>query len=124
MSYTASSRTEPPRKTMRGNAMKRKVFGLLLLLTPALALGQNQFHIEEASITDIQSAIKSGQITCQGVVEAYLTRAKAYNGVCTALVTKDGAAMSPLKGVVRAGAPIEFPTKTVPVSSVLPNYSQ
>jgi amidase len=104
--------------------MKRKVFGLLLLLTPALALGQNQFHIEEASITDIQNAIKSGQITCQGVVEAYLTRAKAYNGVCTALVTKDGAAMPPLKGVVRAGAPIEFPTKTVPVSSVLPNYSQ
>ena len=39
----------------------------------------------------MQSAIKAGQITCKGVVEAYIERAKAYNGVCTALITEDGA---------------------------------
>src|SRR5438034_8442081 len=101
--------------------MKNKLM-LLLVLTPAVAFGQ--FHIEEASIADIQNAIKGGQITCQGVVQAYLARAKAYNGVCTALVTKDGAAIAPVKGVVRAGAPLKFPTQTVPVSKVLPNFDQ
>jgi amidase len=102
----------------------KRIIGFLLVLTPALAWGQNQFRIEEASITDIQNAIKNGQATCQGVVQAYLSRAKAYNGVCTALVTKDGAPIPPAKGAVRAGAPIKFPTKTVPVTSVLPNFDQ
>jgi amidase len=97
---------------------------LSLLLTPVLAWGQNQFHIEEASIADIQNAIKDGDMTCQGVVQAYIARAKAYNGVCTELVTKDGAAIAPIKGIVRAGSPIKFPTQTVPVSSVLPNFSE
>src|SRR5437870_3514435 len=97
---------------------------LSLLLTPALAWAQNPFHIEEASIADIQSAIKAGQITCQGVVQTYIARAKAYNGVCTELVTKDGAPIGPMTGVVRAGAPITFPTKTVPASNVLPNFSE
>src|SRR6185295_18345519 len=84
---------------------------------------QNQFHLQEATIADIQNAIKAGQVTCQGVVQAYIARAKAYNGVCTELVTKDGSPIAPAKGLVRAGSPIEFPTKTVPVSSVLPNFS-
>ena len=41
-----------------------------------------EFTVEEATIDDIQSAIKSGEITCKGVVQAYIDRAKAYNGVC------------------------------------------
>jgi Asp-tRNA(Asn)/Glu-tRNA(Gln) amidotransferase A subunit family amidase len=36
--------------------------------------------IEEISIAGIQAAIKSGQTTCQAVVQAYIDRAKAYNG--------------------------------------------
>ncbi len=62
------------------------------------------FQIEEATIPGIQSAIKAGQITCKGVVEAYIARAKAYNGVCTALVTKDGTPVQSRPGTVRAGA--------------------
>jgi len=54
----------------------------------------------------------------------YLERAKAYNGVCTALVTMDGKAIPASTGMVRAGAPIQYPTKTVAASTVFPNLDQ
>jgi amidase len=104
--------------------VKEKIMLVLFALVPALAWGQSQFHIEEATIADVQNAIKGGQITCQGVVQAYIARAKAYNGVCTELVTKDGAPIAPVSGVVRAGSPLKFPTQTVPISSVLPNFNE
>src|SRR4051812_48436711 len=62
------------------------------------------FRLQEATISDVQRAIQSGQITCQGVVEAYIARAKAYNGVCTKLVTADGAPIPEATGYTRAGA--------------------
>lgn len=40
------------------------------------------FHLEEATIDQIQQAIRSRQITTVGVVEQYLRRIKAYNGTC------------------------------------------
>jgi amidase len=89
--------------------------------TPAQA--QSQFRIEEASIADIQRAIKSGQTSCRSVVQAYINRAKAYNGTCTALVTKDGAPIPPATGAIRAGAPLAFPTQTVFVSTIFPNFA-
>jgi Asp-tRNA(Asn)/Glu-tRNA(Gln) amidotransferase A subunit family amidase len=90
------------------------------LATPAAA----RFQIEEATIDDIQTAIKNGETTCHGVVEAYIARAKAYNGACTALVTKDGAPIPPAKGYVRAGKAISYPTETIPVSRLLPDLGQ
>jgi amidase len=83
-----------------------------------------EFHIEEATIASIQTAITSGQTTCRGVVEAYIARAKAYNGSCTSLVTADGADVAPATGYVRAGAPLTFPTKTVAASTVFPDLDQ
>src|ERR1700730_11134813 len=83
-----------------------------------------QFRIEEASINSIHTAIRSGETTCRRVVQAYLDRAKAYNGPCTALVTKDGAPFPPSRGMVRAGAPIKYPTETVAASTVFPNLDQ
>ncbi len=80
------------------------------------------FQVEESSIESIQAAIQSGETTCQQVVQAYLARAKAYNGVCTALVTKDGKPVQSKPGTVRAGAPLKFPTATVAVSKILPNF--
>src|SRR5690349_23016259 len=62
----------------------------VLVLSPA-ASAQTPFHVEESTIADVQAAITSGQTTCRAVVQAYLDRAKAYNGTCTALVTADGA---------------------------------
>jgi amidase len=110
---------------------QRDIYGCLMLLVVttlfnagSLRARQSKFHIEEASIEDIQKAIRSGQITCEQVVQAYFSRAKAYNGSCTALVTRDGVTISPGKGMVRAGLPLEYPSKTVPVSSVFPDYDQ
>ena len=46
------------------------------------------FQIEEATIAGVHRAIKQGQITCRQVVQAYFERAKAYNGVSNALLTR------------------------------------
>lgn len=82
------------------------------------------FNVEEASIESIHGAITSGQATCKQVVQAYIDRAKAYNGVCTKLVTKDGGKVPAVKGYVRAGAPLTFPTTSVKASSVFPALDQ
>jgi Asp-tRNA(Asn)/Glu-tRNA(Gln) amidotransferase A subunit family amidase len=109
----------------------RKSITLLLLCTTAGAgygatpgKFQGKFQVEEATIESIQSAIKAGQTTCKGVVQAYIARAKAYNGVCTSLVTADGANIKRAKGYVRAGAPLAFPTKTVKASTIFPDLDQ
>jgi amidase len=88
------------------------------------AMGQSAFRVEEASIRDIQNAIQSGQITCQGVVQEYISRIRAYNGMCTELVTKDGAPIPASTGAMRSGSPVRYPTQTVPVSQVLPSFDQ
>ncbi|HEY6212510.1 MAG TPA: amidase family protein [Vicinamibacterales bacterium] len=82
------------------------------------------FQVEEATIDGIHAAILSGRTTCQRVVQAYIDRAKAYNGVCTALVTADGADIAPARGYVRAGAALTFPTRTVKASTILPDLDQ
>jgi Asp-tRNA(Asn)/Glu-tRNA(Gln) amidotransferase A subunit family amidase len=82
------------------------------------------FQIEEATIADIQGAIRQGRTTCVGVVQAYFNRAKAYNGVSNALVTPDGSPISPPPGQVRAGAPLKFPTRTVKASTLLPDLDK
>jgi len=95
-----------------------------LLLATGLARAQGQFQVEEASITEIHNAIRSGQTTCRQIVQAYLDRAKAYNGACTALITADGAPVPSSTGMVRAGSPLKYPTETVAVSEVFPNYDE
>src|SRR4029078_13485649 len=98
---------------------------LSLLSLPAMTAAQIQgFQIEEASIAGIQSAIKSGQTTCKAVVQAYIDRAKAYNGTCTALVTADGKPIPAATSAIRSGSSIACPTSTVPVTSIFPNYKE
>ncbi len=94
----------------------------LTLINPVSA--QNEFQLEEAKIADIHGAIKTSQITCTELVQAYIDRAQAYNGVCTRLVTKDGAPIPAAMGAVRAGSPLVFPTETVPVSRLFPDFDQ
>ncbi len=102
----------------------------LLFLCAALGAGYAplaaaaKFHVEEATIDSIQTAIRNGDTTCKEVVQAYIARAKAYNGICTALVTPDGAEIKAEKGYVRAGSPLLFPTKTVKASTIFPNLDQ
>jgi len=83
-----------------------------------------QFHLQEATIDNVHGAIRNGQITCRGLVQLYLNRAKAYNGVSSELVTRDGAPVPPAPGVVRAGFPLKFPTQTVAISTLLPDFAQ
>ena len=80
------------------------------------------FRLEEATIADVHRAIQQAQITCRDLVQAYIDRARAYNGVSDRLVTADGAAIPAARGTVRAGSPLQFPTETVAVSTLLPDY--
>ena len=46
------------------------------------AVAQEEFYLEEATIADIQGAIRAGVLTAEQLVELYLARIKAYNGTC------------------------------------------
>ena len=106
--------------------MKRAIFLFAAILAWAEAAysQQSRFHLQEATINDIHRAIRDGQITCRGLVQLYINRAKAYNGVSDMLVTRDGSPILPVPGVVRAGSPLKFPTQTIAISELLPNFDQ
>src|SRR4249919_3750439 len=82
------------------------------------------FRLEEATIDDLHAAIRSGATTVVAMVQHYLARVRAYNGVASALVTPDGAPIAEAAGVVRAGAPLKFPTQTVKASTILPDLDK
>jgi Asp-tRNA(Asn)/Glu-tRNA(Gln) amidotransferase A subunit family amidase len=54
--------------------------GVTAIVPTAAAAGK--FHLQEATITDIQSAILAKQLTSTELVKLYLNRIKAYNGTC------------------------------------------
>lgn len=82
------------------------------------------FRLEEATIEELHSAIKSGQITCVEIVQHYMNRVRAYNGVASHLVTEDGAPIPESRGTVRALEVLRFPTQTVKASTVLPDLDK
>lgn len=64
----------------------KNVRALIALMATSLTLGGqqsgNKFHLQEASVGDIQRAIQAKQLTSVGLVELYLKRIQAYNGRC------------------------------------------
>ena len=98
------------------------LLGSVLAIGSLTAFAQGRFQVEEATIDDIQEAIQAGRTTCVEVVQAFVDRARAYNGMCTQLVTEDGASITPSTGAVRAGVPLVFPSTTVAVRDILPDY--
>ena len=80
-----------------------------------------RFRLEEATIDEFHAAIRTGEITCVEVVQRYLARARAYNGVASMLVTEDGMPITPATGAVRAGAPLAFPADTVSAATLFPD---
>ena len=106
----------------------RKAIQAILVLAAALAWSESgysqQFHLQEATIDDVHRAVQAGQITCRGLVQLYLNRAKAYNGVSNELVTKDGERIPPPPGTVRAASQLRFPTQTIAISTLLPDFDQ
>ncbi|HET9717701.1 MAG TPA: amidase family protein [Pseudolabrys sp.] len=89
-----------------------------------VASPRTTFQLEEATIDELHAAIKKGETTCLDVVRHYLARVRAFNGVASMLVTKDGGEIPPAKGTVRAGEPLKFPTRTVKADSLLPDLDQ
>jgi amidase len=85
---------------------------------------EKPFCLEEATIEELHAAITSGQTTCVAVVQHYIDRVRAYNGVASMLVTTDGAPIPEVTGVVRAQAPLRFPTATVKASTILPDLDK
>jgi Asp-tRNA(Asn)/Glu-tRNA(Gln) amidotransferase A subunit family amidase len=65
------------------------------------------FRVEEATIDELHQAIREGRTTCVEVVKQYIERVRAYNGVASMLVTKDGAPVPEAKGAMRGGAPLQ-----------------
>ena len=72
-----------------------------------------RFRLEEATIDDLHQAIRSGQTTVVAVVQHYLARVRAYNGVASMLVTSDGAPVAGANGTMRPGSVLRFPTQAV-----------
>jgi amidase len=99
-----------------------------LLFVVACFAGATQaaqsFSLHEASIDDIHAGIRSGDVTCKEVVQAYVARAKAYNGVCTKLVTAKGGKVPAATGTVRGTAALKFPTDTVAITKLFPDFAQ
>ena len=48
----------------------------------AKAASAPRFHLEEASIADVQRAIRAKEITAEQLVQLYFKRIEAYNGTC------------------------------------------
>ncbi len=82
------------------------------------------FRLEEATIAEMHVAIKAGKTTCVAIVQHYIDRARAFNGVSNMLVTADGAPVPEAKGTVRATAPLKFPTETVKASTLFPDLDK
>ena len=82
------------------------------------------FRLDEATIEELHAAIQAGRTTCVAVVQRYIERVRAYNGVASLLVTEDGAPVPEATGAVRARTPLRFPTETVKASAVLPDLDK
>jgi amidase len=89
-----------------------------------MAGNSEKFDVVEASIADLHAAICGGQTTVVAVVQQYIDRARAYNGVASMLVTENGMPVPDSTGVVRAGAPLKFPTQTLKAADVLPDLEK
>ena len=85
---------------------------------------QAQFQLQEATIDSIHKAIQSGETTCKQVIEGYVARARAYDGICALPVTADGAKIPKVPGAVRAGAAIKFPTESVALGKIVPDFAK
>ena len=81
-----------------------------------------RFRLLEATIGDVHRGIQEGQLTCRQLVQAYINRARAYNGACNQLVTEDMAPKflpnySEYAAAVAAttSLPVGDPRKTPPI---------
>ena len=88
----------------REDTRRRAVGAVLTLLAAGAVAGHAQrapsFDVHEATVADIQRALRTKRITTVGVVEQYLRRIKAYNGPC---VNEPQGILGPVTTIPRAG---------------------
>ena len=80
------------------------------------------FHLLEAKIDDVHTAMKSGQITCRGLVQLYLDRIAAYNGTSVQGKVVDGLMIGdvkPIPGVKQLNALIHINPKALEIAGKL-----
>ncbi len=86
------------------NLLGGALFAMLLSLaigTPTHAAPMpGKFHLQEATIQDIQQSIQSGSLTSTDIVTLYLKRIKAYNGTC---VKQPQGILGPIETIPNAG---------------------
>jgi len=73
---------------------------LILVLGISTVSAAGKFHLQEATLADIQAAITSKQITTEQLVRLYLDRIKAYNGTC---VKEPNGILKPIETIPHAG---------------------
>jgi amidase len=66
------------KRTLRSRWLAAALLPLGLIATSA-GFAQSAFRLQEARIDDIHAAMKSGQLTCRRLVQAYLDRIEAYD---------------------------------------------
>ena len=93
-------------------------------MTEQYGAAARSYRVEEATIAELHAAIRAGRTTCVAVVRQYLARVQAYNGVASLLVTADGAEIPAATGMVRAGAPLAFPSETVAAATLFPDLDK
>ena len=93
-------------------------------MTEQAGVHNQTFRLMEATIEDLHASIKTGQTTCVDIVQAYIDRVIAYNGVASMLVTEDGSAVAAAPGVVRGKQELRFPTETIAASAILPDLDE
>ena len=86
--------------------------------------GKNKFEVVEASVADLHEAIRNGRAKVVEVVQKYIDRVRAYNGVSSMLVTENGKEVPKVDGVIRGGMQLTFPTRTKNVAEVLPDLDK
>ena len=92
-------------RTLLPGRRRRTSFLAFSLVVAAATTGATQeprarFHLEDATIAQIQHAIVFGEISTVGLVELYLRRIKAYNGAC---VSEPQGMLGPIATIPRAG---------------------
>ncbi|HEY3042685.1 MAG TPA: amidase family protein [Vicinamibacterales bacterium] len=76
------------------------VVGLSACTRSPTESSKRQFHLQEATISEIQGAIRDGRITTKGLVELYLKRVQAYDGRC---VSEPEGILGPITTIPNAG---------------------
>src|SRR5688500_11272113 len=87
--------------TMRRIGAFCSVLGLILISgSGGRAQRARAFDVHEATVADIQRALRERRVTTVAVVEQYLRRIKAYNGRC---VNEPRGILGPVTTIPRAG---------------------